>query len=180
MIFASPLFTIGPVAFIFIMLSSSVNPATVLLSVLFLSGSVLWFYYLWTIRNQFCAWGQFEKDALRVKVLFQKPFWIPYENCMGCGIACYRHSLLNKKDTPLGSIQAYIFLSLEPFPEKYRYNINMWKPSKTRVKVQFSEKLYQYLLGTLPSKQARSLKNDYQRFALYSREGTSPGPASKK
>lgn len=75
----------------------------------------------------------------------------------------YRHAFMNSQNSLLGSNVYFIFMSVDYFPEKYRTQINLWKPSQKQIKVQFSKKLYSYLLTVLPRKQAMMLKSDYER-----------------
>ena len=75
----------------------------------------------------------------------------------------YRHAFMNLQNSLLGSNVYFIFMSVDYFPEKYRAQINLWKPSQKQIKVQFSKKLYSYLMTVLPKKQAMMLKGDYER-----------------
>lgn len=119
--------------------------------------------YLWICRYQLLSWGTFKDTAVYVSVPFQKPFAIEYEKCKSCGIGMYRHAFMNLQNSLLGSNVYFIFMSVDYFPEKYRTQINLWKPSQKQIKVQFSKKLYSYLLTVLPRKQAMMLKSDYER-----------------
>ena len=76
----------------------------------------------------------------------------------------YRHAYMNSQKSVLGSNVYFIFMSLDCFPEKYRTQINLWKPSQQQIKVQFRPKLYDYLMTVLPKKQAKMLKADYERY----------------
>ena len=84
-----------------------------------------------------------------------------YEKCSGCGIGLYTHGILNSK---AGTRMYFIYLSYDMFDERFREDINLWKPSQTRIKVQFDVKLYDYLLTVLPKKQSRMLLRDYEKY----------------
>ncbi len=153
-------------------LSVGITVHTVILAVLFFSCTIIWFYYLWTVRNQFFSFGVFNEQSVRVSVLFSPHFELEYKQCVGCGIGYYIHGILN---TNIGSKVFFIYLSLDPFDERYRTQINLWKPSDARIKVQFSEKLYQYLMNNLPGKQAAMLQQDYNQFMINSKERSQNG-----
>ena len=123
------------------------------------SGCLFSGYYLFKVRNQLFSWGIFSKDSVLVSVPFQKNFSLSYDKCQGCGIGSYCHSFLNRGH--IGSVIYFIFLSIEPFDEKYRNQINLWQPSVSRIKTAFNEELYEYLITMLPHKQAEMLKRDY-------------------
>lgn len=120
--------------------------------------------YMWFCRSQLLSWGDFRDKAVYIHTLFQKEFSLDYEKCRGCGIGMYRHAFMNSQNSVLGSNVFFIFMSLDDFPEKYRTQINLWKPSQRQIKVQFSEKLYSYLMTVLPKKQAMMLKGDYEKY----------------
>ena len=86
---------------------------------------------------------------------------IEYKKCRGCGIGYYIHGVLNSN---AGTKIFYIFFSYDAFNELYRTNINLWKPSKAQVKVEFSKKLYDYLINVLPKKQSAMLSRDYEKY----------------
>ena len=159
----SPCFIVGPVVFGVFILTAEISVATAFLFVMCLSCSILWSYYLWKEKNQLYSWGTFKETAVYVSVPFQKPFAIEYDKCKSCGIGMYRHAFMNSQNSLLGSNVYFIFMSVDYFPEKYRTQINLWKPSQKQIKVQFSKKLYSYLLTVLPRKQAMMLKGDYER-----------------
>ncbi len=160
----SPLFIIFPIFFGVIILRSQFNGAAVFLMIMCMSCSVIWGYFLLSKRNVLYSWGVFQPNAVHVKVLFEKTATIPYEKCKSCGIAFYRHALLNDSKSLFGSDCFFIFLSMDSFDEKYRNRINMWLPSQNRIKVRFSKKLYNHLINWLPSKQANMLKKDYMKY----------------
>ena len=113
------------------------------------------------VKNKGGAWGIFSNNGVKIRTLFSKNNWMMYENCHSCGIGFYTHGILNSKT---GSKVYFIFLSSDVFEESYRQKINLWKPSQTRIKVQFDKKLYDYLLAVLPKKQAKMLLGDYQKY----------------
>lgn len=73
---------------------------------------------------------------------------------------------MNDPQSPLGSNRFFIFLSLEPFDETFRFEINRWLPSETRIKTVYSESTYEYLMKVLPQKQAQMLEKDHAKFIL--------------
>ena len=84
-----------------------------------------------------------------------------YKKCKGCGIGYYIHGILNSN---AGTTVFYIFFSYDAFNESYRANMNLWKPTKTKIKVVFSKKLYDYLIDVLPPKQSATLQRDYEKY----------------
>jgi hypothetical protein len=160
----TPFFIVFPIVFAIIALSSEISAATVFLSVLCVSCCVLWGHFFWKRRNILYAWGTFRENDVYVKMLFDKSFSLSYDKCRSCGIAFYRHTFLNVRKSALGSELFYIFLSVDFFDEKYRNQINLWAPSKSRIKVRFSRDLFDYLLARLPQKQADMLKRDFEKY----------------
>lgn len=160
----SPCFIIYPIIFGVLALLSEVSAATVFIFSLCFFCSILWAIFVWKKRNQLYAWGIFSDKAVRVSVLFHKDYLLPYDKCRGCGIGLYRHAFMNSQQSAFGNTRYYIFLSLEPFDEKYRNSINRWAPSDTRIKMAFREKTYKYLMSVLPQRQARMLENDHLKY----------------
>ena len=160
-----PIFAIGPIIFSVIVLTSQINTATILLTALCLACSVLWFFYLknFNLLLQCYSWGTFNSDNLIVKGLGMKPLTLEYSQCKSIGIGFYTHGIYN---SGLGSTIPYVFFSYEYFDDKYRSSINLWPPSQTRIKVSFSQELYDYLISVLPSKHAGALRRDYSRYIL--------------
>ncbi len=155
----APCFCVLPLPFGVSLLKVERSFATFFVFFMCVSCSLVWAYYLWKIKNQLYSWGVFSSDSVLVSVPFQKSFSLSYDNCQGCGIGSYCHSFLNRGN--IGSVIYFIFLSIEPFDEKYRYQINLWQPSASRIKVAFDEELYRYLITTLPKKQALLFERDY-------------------
>ena len=160
----SPCFAIIPIIFGVLALLSEVSAATVFICILCLCCSIMWTIFVWKKRNQLYAWGIFSDKAVRVSVLFHKDYLLAYDKCRGCGIGLYRHAFMNSQQSAFGNTRYYIFLSIEPFDEKYRYSINQWAPSDTRIKIVFREKTYKYLMSVLPRRQARMLENDHLKY----------------
>ena len=88
---------------------------------------------------------------------------IIYSKCKGCGIGFYTHGVLNSN---IGTRRYFIFMSYDVFDETYRSNINLWKPSDTRIKVKYSKELYDYLVSVLPENKAKRLLSDYKKYIL--------------
>lgn len=160
----SPCFIIYPIIFGVLALLSEVSAATTFIFVLCLCCSILWAFFAWKNRIQLYAWGIFSDKAVRVSVLFHKDYLFTYDKCRGCGIGLYRHAFMHSQQSAFGNTRYYIFLSLEPFDEKYRNSINRWVPSDTRIKMVFREKTYKYLMSVLPQRQARMLENDHLKY----------------
>lgn len=159
-----PCFSIVPNIFVIIVLKAELSVSTLFLSFICFSCSFLWTYFCWTRRNQLYSWGLFTDSKVYVSVLFRERFSISYNCCQGCGIGSYRHAFLNINNCLFGSNCYFIFLSKNPFDEKYRNQINLWFPSSTCLKVSFDKQLYDFLINKLPEKQARMLEQDYNRF----------------
>lgn len=157
----SPLFCVGPTILGTIMLCSEISGPTIVLMLGGITCTFIWSWYIITVRTQLYSWGSFESTAVRITTLFSHPTILEYSKCNGCGIGCYTHGILNSN---VGSKVYFIFLSYDTFEEKFRTKINLWKPSKTRIKVQFNYKLYDHLIKVLPSMQSKQLQNDYNRY----------------
>ena len=158
----APLLAFGlPVWFAFVALSSKISAATVFIALMCASCVIIWSIYIKQVSNQLYSWGTFDSEGVEVKTWFSKSYKLLYKECNGCGIGFYTHGVLN---SPLGTKMYYIFLSYESFDEDFRYNINLWRPSKTRIKAGFSKKLYNYLLEVLPKSQSAKLQKDYEKY----------------
>ena len=156
---AAPCFSVLPLLFGVSALKAERSFATFFVFFMCVSCCLIWGYYTLKIKNQLYSWGIFSSDSVLVSVPFQKSFSLSYDKCRGCGIGSYCHSFLNRGN--IGSVIYFIFLSIDPFEEKYRDQMNLWQPSASRIKTAFDEELYEYLIATLPPKQAVMLKRDY-------------------
>ena len=125
---------------------------------------IIWAIYLKGISPQLYTWGIFGNNEVRIKTVFSKETFMIYEKCRGCGIAFYEHRALNSK--LLRTRVYFIFLSYDAFNESFRSCINLWKPSKEKIKVKFSKALYEHLIEVLPKKQSLALRRDYERYML--------------
>ena len=157
-------FIFMPIVMMFFALSAEISIATVVLALMCISCSLLWGADLIKKRGVIFSWGDFMPDGVRVKVLFNDPFVLHYDECNSCGIAYYRHAFLNNRKSALGTNKYYIFLSAEPFDENYRTQINYWMPSNKRIKIGFDIEVYDYLSKWLPSQQADQLTSDYKKY----------------
>lgn len=156
-----PLFIVGPIFFAFVALSSEISFATIFVAAMCFCCTVLCSVYLRKIYIQFYSWGVFRDDGIHIRSGLFKKYVLKYENCKSIGIGMYTHGILNSS---VGSKVKYIFFSDEPFEEKYRLQINLWRPTTSRIKVGFHKELYDYLLTVLPKHQANSLKHDYEKY----------------
>lgn len=156
-----PLAVVGPLFFAIAALCSEISGATVFLSCMCCGCSVIWFVFIKKEALQLYAWGTFEQTCVRIHSPFTSEIILDYDKCKDMGIGCYTHGVLNSR---IGSKIYFIYLSYDSFEEKYREKINLWKPNKRRIKVQFNIKLYEYLLSVLPKKQALMLQEDYNIF----------------
>ena len=157
----APLFICLPLPFAISAFSSGVDVARIVLLIGCALCSAIWGLYLKQIRFQIYSYGRFLDKTVKVKTLFSGVYCIEYSRCFGCGIGFYTHGFLNKQ---IGIKIYYIFLSYDQFDEQYRSRINLWRPTKTRIKVKFSKELYNYLIAVLPKTQSRALKQDYARY----------------
>lgn len=157
----SPLFVFGPPLFGFSMLSAGISGPAVLLAIAGIACAILWGKYIMDIRNQLYSWGDFQSEGVEIRTAFSKSITMLYKKCKGCGIGFYTHGILNSK---AGTRVYFIFLSYEAFDDSFRADINLWRPSQTRIKVEFNKKLYDYLLTVLPRAQALMLRLDYERY----------------
>ncbi len=158
--FVIPFFILCPFAFVVLALTSQISLATLIFSVGCIWCSVICFIYLKQVHNQIYMWGCFSSKNVKIKTIFSKGYTINYLSCASCGIALYTHGFLNS----VGTNKFFIFLSYDRFEEKYRYKMNLWKPSRTQIKVEFDTKLYNYLLTVLPGKQVKMLIHDYEKY----------------
>ncbi len=134
-------------------------------------------YDIWKYRNVFYAWGSFQKDAVYVKVLFDKVFPIYYEKCKSIGIGVYVDGFTSKE---VGFRHLYIFFSYDPFNEKYRASINEVKRSHTFVTIGYSKKVYEHLLTVLPQYHAATLRHDYEMIQRYKQEAKAENKKQKR
>lgn len=159
----SPLFICLPLLFGFTALSSQINEATICVFLGCILCTVIWGLWLKGNAIQLYTWGVFQRDGIRVKTLFSQSYLLQYKQCFGCGIGYYTHGILN---SPIGTKIYFIFFSYENFDEEYRSRINLWKPTKTRIKVKFSKDLYRFLMAVLPKAQSQMLSRDYKKYEI--------------
>lgn len=157
----APLFLCCPLLFGICALSAEISGATVFLFFGGIACAFVWGLYIKSIRNQLYSWGYFTNNCVQIATCFSQSTSLVYDKCKGCGIGFYTHGVLNSK---VGTKIYFIYLSYDFFDERFRSRINLWKPSQTRIKVQFSKKLYDYLLVVLPSKQSQMLIRDYIKY----------------
>lgn len=157
----APLFLCCPLLFGFCALCTEISDATVFLFSGGIACAVVWGLYIKNIRNQLYSWGYFTSNGVQIITCFSQRSSMVYEKCKGCGIGFYTHGVINSK---VGTKIYFIYLSYDVFDEHFRSNINLWKPSHTQIKVQFSKKLYDYLLVVMPRKQSQMLTQDYIKY----------------
>lgn len=161
----APLFLFGPLLFGISALCAEISVATLCLAAGGMACAVVWGFYIKSIWQQLYSWGHFTSDGVQIMTPFSKGTTIVYEKCKGCGIGFYTHGILNSK---VGTKIYFIYLSYDVFDERFRADINLWKPSKTRIKAQFDPQLYNYLRTVLPERQSRMLFRDYERYFVKS------------
>lgn len=159
-----PLLCLFPLILMVLALTSKISFATVFISIWCALGIIFFGIWLKQISFQLYSWGTFKKDRVVIKSIFRKKQEILYEKCRGCGIGFYVHGILGSR---AGSNIFFIYLSYDPFDEKYRAHMNKWAPTDTRIKVAFNCKLFDYLLEHLPYKQAKMLQRDYEKYKKY-------------
>lgn len=157
----APLFLCCPLIFGIFALHDEISVATVFLMAGCIACSFVWGLYINNIRNQLYSWAFFTGDSVQIATCLSRGLIMDYDKCKGCGIAFYIHGNPNSK---IGIKIYYIYLSYNRFDEYYRSKINLWLPSPTQIKVQFSKKLYNYLLVVLPRRQSQMLYEDYERL----------------
>lgn len=157
----TPFFIIGPLLLGACALSAEISGATVFLALGCIACAVIWGLYIKGKSAQMYSWGYFSSEGIQIKVLFSKEQTIEYKKCRGCGIGYYIHGVLNSN---AGTKIFYIFFSYDAFCESYRTNMNLWKSSQTQIKVEFSKKLYDYLIEVLPPKQSAMLHRDFEKY----------------
>lgn len=157
-----PLIIVVALAFGISMLWVEISMATVILFLICFFCVVSLIAFLKQIGIQLYTWGNFGTGCVKLKTLFTKPYVMEYDKCISCGIGYYFHGAYNSQ--VVGSKMYYIFLSYDSFDEKYRTRMNLWKPTKTRIKIKYSKKLYDYLITVLPEEQAWMLTCDYNKY----------------
>ena len=157
----APLFLFCPLLLGTCALWAEISAATVFLAFGGIACAFVWGAYIKNIGNQLYSWGFFTGDSVQIVTCFSKKNTKTYEKFKGCGIGYYTHGILNSK---VGTKIYFIYLSYDMFDERFRSNINLWKPSKTRIKVLFSKKTYDYLYTVLPPKQSQMLLRDYKKY----------------
>lgn len=156
-----PMFILFPLLFGINILITEISVATIFLFIMCALCTAVWAIYVNRDKKQLYSWGRFSDNEVKVVTGFRKATKIEYKSCLGCGIGYYTHGVLNSH---LGTKVYFIFLSYDRFDECFRTKINRWKPSDTKIKVQFSKELYTYLLEVLPKSQARMLIKDYEKY----------------
>ena len=157
-----PLYVVVPILFAVSLMTPPIDTPRFVLIITCLIGSIFVSIFIYKNAIQLYSWGTFDEKGIQIKTLFsKKPIVIEYTKCKSIGIGLYVHGVMGSS---LGSKVKYIFFSYQPFNEEYRLNINLWKPSPTRIKIEFNKKLYDYLLTVLPGEQATCLKNDYEKY----------------
>ena len=156
-----PLFVACPLVFAIVALDSTLNIATISLTIGCFCCSLIFFLYAKQFAKSLYSWGIFEENSVTVKTAFIKPYRITYSKCRSCGIGYYNHGILNSN---LGTTHYYIFLSYDRFDESFRERMNYYKPSNGQIKVGYSHALYLFLMKVLPPKLASDLQRDYNRY----------------
>jgi len=152
-----------PLLFGIDMLRTGVDAARIILLTGCVLCTLIWGVYLKRMHIQLYSWGQFSDKGVQVKPLFAKQYFIEYAKCFGCGIGYYTHGFLNPQ---AGIRYYYIFLAYDKFDEQYRTRINLWRPTKTQIKVKYSKELYNFLIVVLPKTQAKALEQDYKKYKI--------------
>lgn len=135
--------------------SDKSSNAKLLLIIFSLSSILLFILIFFTTRKQLYVWGRFTDKYIEVFVPFSKKYKIYYNKCNDVGFACYYASAYKPY---AGFRYTVIYLSYDIVGKKYKYNINMLKQNKSVVKIKYNEKIYDYLITVLPTKQSRMLK----------------------
>lgn len=157
-----PMFVLAPLIFGVGILCTQISVSTVFLALMCLVCTIYWIIYAKKIYVQLYSWGDFQRESVQV-IVGHKKNTIIYSKCKGCGIGFYTHGVLNSN---IGTRMYFIFMSYDVFDETYRSNINLWKPSDTRIKVKYSKELYDYLVSVLPENKAKRLLSDYKKYIL--------------
>ena len=158
----TPLFVCCPLIFGVASFCTSANEMTALLLAGGFLCALIWGLYIRNVSNQLYSWGLFQNEGVRVMIGLSKSSVIIYEKCKACGIGSYIHGILNSK---VGTKIYYIYLSYDAFDETFRTHINLWKPSKTQIKLEFSKKVYEHLIDVLPNKQKQMLRQDFEKMS---------------
>ena len=170
-----PILICFPLPFGISALCAEISIATVMLFLGSVLCAVIWGIYVKDIGIQLYSWGRFTNNSVQVITGFKKSGTIIYKKCFGCGIGYYTHGILNSQ---CGSKIYFIFLSYDKFNECFRSKINLWKPSHTQIKVEYSEELYAYLLTVLPKTQLQMLVKDHKKY--FAKIGDSPVVPTEK
>ena len=103
------------------------------------------------------GWVCFHKLSLLVAILFFEHHRV-----------CSHKAIFVLRIEKLVQCPTHIFLVLgyDYFDAKYSDKINLWKPNTHGIKLQFHPKIYDYLLATLPEKQAKMLEQSYRNSSL--------------
>ena len=157
----APIFVLGPLVLVPILLVSVDFGVAVALSLFCLGCSLIWGVYIRQISRDLYSWGLFKRDRITVHTWFQPSYDFIYSKCRNCGIAYYTHGVLNSS---LGTKHYYIYLSYNSFDEGFRCRINRFKITQTQLKVSFRQDLFEHLMLVLPPKQANHLVRDYKKY----------------
>ena len=166
----SPLFVILPLLFAAIILfTAEINEATIFLFCMCCGCAVFWLLFIKREALQLYAWGCFEETCVRIHSPFLPEIVLDYEKCKDVGIGCYTHGVSNSR---IGVKIYSIYLSYDCFDEQYRESINLWKPNSRRIKVKFSQDVFDLLVANLPQRQAKMLENSYQKHYLVQKKNS--------
>ena len=114
--------------------------------------------------NIFLSWGTFTEEGVSVKSWFRPVFTMEYAKCRDVGIAVY------VPPYNAGVPYIFIYLSYDPIAKRYLHQINELRPTERFIRVGYSKKMYNYLMGVLPKQQACLLKESKVESGLAKKE----------
>lgn len=103
------------------------------------------------------------EDKVVLRRFLRRPRVMTIESCKYIGVDDY--SLLNR-GLPIsrGDEISYVYLSEQPYPQKYRGKISMLKNKKGFIKFHYSDKLAEALFAVLPDEKTCLLRSFYGKM----------------
>lgn len=145
-------------------LLSTVETTTIVLFIFGIFGSAVFCVALSKVKiaDQLYSWVVLNEQGICVKPLLKKNYFLEYSKCAEIEVAGYVHHSYT-----VGSIVKYIYFSYDRIAQDKKTRLNTIHSTKRFVKVAYSDKLYNYLMETLPQRQAFILEKSKKELSNY-------------
>ncbi len=103
------------------------------------------------------------EDRVVYKCFFRKPIKMSIKEIQYAGVEDFH--LLNRGLPEIrGDEVSFVYLSLEPYPEKYRGKISLLKPRRGFIKISYTDKLAETLIEILPKEKDNLIRAFYGKM----------------